>query len=349
MTRYREVNHLQRQVFRLREFLKRKADPRFLLYRLRWNYAARVDYVGAFPVNLDIEPTEACNLKCVMCPTGFNGAADKRMIDMDLTRRLIDEAAAHGTYSVKFTFRGEPALHRGLAEMVRYAKAKGIPEVQFTTNGIPYTEAKVRELVDAGLDRIIFSIDGADKETVERIRLGVDYDRLVANIKAFHRVRAERGGVKPFIRVQMVRTRDNWDQVDAFIALWKPWVDDIRINDVTDRGQGDHMAVGDQRPVGRARCPQPWQRMVVSSDGTVVPCCLDWNKAWTIGDATKEPLAAIWRGAKMEAMRQVQREGRLDEVTPCRGCAETASYVWERVPAGSARPPATRVKLPVIP
>jgi radical SAM protein with 4Fe4S-binding SPASM domain len=346
MGRYHEVNHLQRQYFRVREFFRRKADLRFLLYRLRWNYAAPLDYVGRFPVNLDIEPTEACNLGCVMCPTGINGAADKRMIDMDLTRRLIDQAAAHGTYSVKLTFRGEPALHRGLVEMVRYAKAKGIPEVQFNTNGIPFTDKKIRDLVDAGLDRIIFSIDGADKETVEKIRVGLDYDRLVDNVRAFHKVRAERGGVKPFIRVQMVRMRDNRDQVERFIEQWKPWVDDIRIADVTDRGQGGHLAVGDQRPVGRRRCPQPWQRMVVSSDGTVVPCCLDWNKEWVIGDANTEPLAMIWRGARMEAMRQVQRDNRLDETAPCRGCAEMASYVWERVPAGQVPPP--KVSLPVI-
>ena len=348
MAKYREINHLQRQYFHLREFFKRKADVRFLLYRLRWNYASRLDYVGRFPVNLDIEPTEACNLQCVMCPTGINGAADTRMIDMDLTRRLIDQAAAHGTYSVKLTFRGEPALHRGLVEMVRYAKEKGIAEVQFNTNGIPFTEKKIRDLVEAGLDRIIFSIDGADKATVEKIRVGLDYDRLVENVHAFHRVRAEHGGVKPFIRVQMVRTRDNCDQVDRFIEQWKPWVDDIRVNDVVDRGQGSHMAVGDQRPIGRRRCPQPWQRMVVTSDGKVVPCCLDWDKEWVIGDATREPLAAIWRGARMEAMRQVQRDGRLDEGRPCRGCTERQSYVWERVPGGAPPPPPPKVSLPVI-
>jgi radical SAM protein with 4Fe4S-binding SPASM domain len=247
---------------------------------------------------------------------------------------------------VKLTFRGEPALHRGLVEMVRYAKQKGIPEVQFTTNGTPYTEAKIRDLIDAGLDRVIFSLDGADRATVEGLRVGLDYDRVVGTIHAFHRLRAARARVKPFIRVQMVRTRENQAEVGRFIEQWKPWVDDIRINDVTDRGQGDHMAVGDQRPVARRRCPQPWQRMVVSSDGTVVPCCLDWSKTWVIGDATREPLAAIWRGARMEAMRQVQRDGRLDEVAPCRGCGETASYVWERV--SSPRPPATRRPLPVI-
>lgn len=333
MAKYREINRLQRHYYRVRELFKRHADLWFVLYRLRWNWAPRLDYVGRLPVHLDIEPTEACNLRCVMCPTGINGAADKRMIDMDLTKRVIDQAAENGTYSIKFTFRGEPALHRGLVEMVRYAKQRGISEVQFNTNGIPFTEAKIRDLIDAGLDRIIFSIDGADKETVEHIRLGLDYDRLVQNVHAFHRLRAERGQVKPFIRVQMVRTRTNWDQVDRFIEQWKPWVDDIRINDVTDRGQGPELSVNDQRPIGRRKCPQPWQRMVVSSDGQVVPCCLDWNKEWVIGDATREPLTAIWRGERMEAMRQVQRDGRLDEVKPCRGCAEAASYVWERVPA----------------
>lgn len=332
MTKYREINHVLRTYYRLREFLKRKADLRFLLYRLRWNYASACDYVGKFPVNLDIEPTEACNLQCVMCPTGFAGPDDPRMMDMGLAKRLIDQAAENGTYSVKFTFRGEPAIHRGLVEMVRYAKQRGIPEVQFTTNGIPFTERKIRDLIDAGLDRIIFSIDGADKQTVERIRLGVNYERLVENVLTFYRIREELGRVKPFIRVQMVRMKINQDQVGKFIEIWKPYADDIRIADVTNRGQGDQMGVGDQRPIGRRRCPQPWQRMVVTSDGQVVPCCLDWKKQWVIGDATKEPLQAIWTGPKMEAMRQVQRELRLDGVAPCRGCAETASYVWERVP-----------------
>jgi len=336
MARYREPGRWRRHYYRVREFLKRKADFRFLLYRLRWNHASAFDYVGTFPVNLDIEPTEACNLQCVMCPTGFAGPDDPRMIDMDLVKRLIDQAAANGTYSVKFTFRGEPAIHRGLVEMVRYAKAKGIPEVQFTTNGIPYTDRKVRDLIEADLDRIIFSIDGSEKETVERVRRGIDYDRLVQNVLAFYRLRQELGRAKPFIRVQMVRMKANYVQVERFVEMWKPYADDIRISDVTDRGQGDHMAVGDQRPIGRRRCPQPWQRMVVSSNGEVVPCCLDWDKRWVVGDATAQPLKEIWRGARMEAMRQVQRDLRLDEVSPCRGCTEIASYEWERVPLAAA-------------
>ena len=328
--RYREFNKNMRRLMAVVEFAKRGFDLRFLLYRMRWNYAARMDYVGRFPVNIDIEPTEACNLKCVMCPQSFEEFPETKMIDVGLAKRVIDEAAANGTYSVKFTWRGEPGLHKGLVEMVRYCKEKGIPEVQFTTNGTPYNETKARELVAAGLDRIIFSMDGASAETVETIRVGINYARTVDNIKMFHRLRKESGGVKPFIRLQMVRMKKNAHEVDQFIEQWKDIADDIRISDVTNRGQGGQLGVGDQIVAGRARCPQPWQRMVVSSNGEVVPCCADWRKDWVIGDAKTQSLKEIWRGPKMEQMRQIQRDLKLDDHAPCSKCFVKESFVWTK-------------------
>ncbi|MBI4590569.1 MAG: SPASM domain-containing protein [Candidatus Rokubacteria bacterium] len=319
----------------MREFLKRRCDPRFFLYRLKWNHAHRLDWVLPFPTNIDIEPTGRCNLKCVMCPQAFEEVSpeDARMIDLGLVRKVVDEAAGNGVYSIKFTWRGEPALHNGLVEMVRYCKSKGVPEVQFTTNGTPYTERKIRDLIEAGLDRIIFSLDGARKDTVEKIRVGLNYDRAVETIKTFHRLRGETGRIKPFIRIQMVRMEQNKDEVGDFIRTWKPYADDIRVADVTDRGQGGHLAVGDQVAVGRRRCPQPWQRMVVAPTGEVLPCCADWRKEWVIGDVRSQSLKEIWHGPKMEAMRQVQREMQLDQVSPCRTCFVAESYAWEKVAA----------------
>jgi radical SAM protein with 4Fe4S-binding SPASM domain len=337
MGTYRELNAWERWYYRARELFRRGLDLSFLWYRFKWNYAHKLDWVLPFPTNIDIEPTGRCNLRCIMCPQSFEGMTEdeSQMISMDLARKVIDEAAANGVYSVKFTWRGEPALHKGLVEMVRYAKTKGVPEVQFTTNGTPYTEQKIRDLILAGLDRIIFSMDGARKETVEKIRVGLNYDRAVENIKTFHRLRAEMGRRKPFIRIQMVRMKENAEEVGEFIEMWKPWVDDIRIADVTDRGQGGQLAVGDQVAAGRRRCPQPWQRMMVSPAGEVLPCCADWRKEWVIGDAKTQSLEEIWRGPKMEAMREVQREMRLDDVSPCRNCFDHSSYVWERVSKAS--------------
>jgi radical SAM protein with 4Fe4S-binding SPASM domain len=137
----------------------------------------------------------------------------------------------------------------------------------------------------------------------------------------------------------MVRMKDNQHEVDQFIEMWKPFVDDIRVEDVSNRGQGEGMAVGDWVAVGRKRCPQPWQRMVVARDGKVLPCCADWHREFIIGDATKQLLSEIWRGKNMERMRQVQRDVRLDEMSPCNSCYVKESFVWERRPSKAARPP----------
>ena len=105
-----------------------------------------------------------------------------------------------------------------------------------------------------------------------------------------------------------------------------------------DRGEGGHLSVGDPVAVGRRRCPRPWQRMVVAPTGEVMPCCADWRKEWVIGDARSQSLKEIWKGPKMEAMRNIQREMQLDQVSPCRTCFVPESYAWEEVAAADTPP-----------
>ena len=293
---------------------------RYWIYRAKWNYYPKYNIVPKFPFHVDIETTDACNLRCIMCVHGTTGVPNPGMIDKNFAKGLIDQVASYGGYSIKFNWRGEPSLHKDLIELVRYAKQKGILEVQMNTNGIPYNETKIRGLIEAGLDRIIFSVDGASKETYEKIRVGAKYEKLVENIKAFYSLRKELGKSKPLIRVQMVKMNENKDEVESFLKMWKPYVDDIKVNNVTDRGQGNALTAGDRISVGRTRCPQPWQRMVVAYDGTVMPCCADWYMKWIIGDAKKSDLKEIWKSQKMRKLRQLINELKLDEFEPCKNC-----------------------------
>jgi radical SAM protein with 4Fe4S-binding SPASM domain len=302
---------------------------KYSLYRLKWNYYPKLDIVSQFPFHVDIETTDACNLRCIMCVHGTSKVKDVGMMEMNFAKRLIDEVSYYKTYSIKFNWRGEPALHNGLVELVNYAKLKGILEVQFNTNGIPYDEKKIRELILAGLDRIIFSMDGAKKETYEKIRVGAVYEKLVNNVKSFYFIKKELKRRRPLIRIQMVRMKENKEEIKEFISMWKPYVDEIKINEVTNRGQGNVLSVGDMVAIGRRRCPQPWQRIVISRDGKVLPCCSDWNMKWIIGDAKKDDLKVIWKSKKMEELRQLIREIRLDEFEPCSHCFSRLSYVWK--------------------
>lgn len=328
---YKELYKTKRIFAFLKEIFKRNFDINFLLYRFKWNYYPKFNIVVRFPLHVDIEVTDKCNLHCVMCVHGQGEVPDTGFMDFDFACKLLDECKRSKVSSIKLNWRGEPALYSRLGDLIKYAKKIGIPEVQLNTNGNPFTKDRIEEVINAGLDRIIFSVDGVAKNTYEKIRVGGDYQRLINNIEHFIDFKKRMGLKKPFIRVQMVRMKENMHEVKGFINLWRGKVDDIRISDVTDRGQGGHLEVGDQVTVGRRRCPQPWQRLVVSWDGLVLPCCSDWYRKWIVGNAKKQSLGDIWRSEPMQKIRKLNLENKLNEFEPCKSCFVKESYQWKKI------------------
>jgi len=300
-------------------------------YRLEWNKAANEEYLPNKPLHIDIELSDACNLRCEMCAHGLGTVKNVGHMDEKLAKKLIDEASQIGVYSIKFNWRGEAILNPILPEMVRYAKEKGILEVAINTNGLPKISNLLIDTAKAGIDRLIFSVDGNSKETFESIRIGGDYERLVNNILEIIKWKEKNSSVKPFIRVQMVRSIKNAHEVEDFINFWQDKVDDVRISDVMDRGQGNQLSVGDQVTIGRRRCPQPFQRLVIARDGRVSPCCADWNQEYIIGNVFESSLLELWNSPKMKYMRDIQNKVELDKINICKNCYVKESYIWEKV------------------
>ncbi len=327
---YSETNALQRKINTLREILTRSGGLGFAWYRFKWNYFPKLNLVPPFPLHVDIEVTDACNLRCIMCVHGSGEPLKTGLIDHEFAKEMIRQVAAGGVYSIKFNWRGEPSLYKRLPELITYAKEQGIREVQINTNGLPFNKELIDKVVAAGLDRVIFSIDGNSAETYETIRVGGDFEKLVNIVESFIETRKRLKSVTPFIRVQMVRMQSNCHEVTGFIERWQGRVNDIRISDVTDRGQGDRLSVGDQVAVGRQICPQPWLRLVVSREGLVMPCCSDWYCRMVVGDANNESLKDIWHGKKMKKFRKAVRTGKLNDFEPCRSCFVKESYIWEK-------------------
>jgi len=298
-------------------------------YREEWSRAANEEYLPDHPLHIDIELSDACNLKCEMCAHGIGTVENVGFMDENMVFGLIDEAISINTYSIKLNWRGESLLNPILPMAVKYAKDKGILEISINTNGLPKNGSVLIETAESGIDRFIFSVDGYSKEVYESIRVKGDYNKLMDNIMALIKWKKDTNSVKPFLRVQMVRSKKNAHQVDDFIKFWQDKVDDVRISDVMDRGQGEVLSVGDQVTVGRRRCPQPFQRLVVGRDGRVSPCCADWEQKYIVGDITKrETLIDIWKGKKIQFMRDIQNHAELKKIDICKNCYVKESYIW---------------------
>ena len=155
-------------------------DKKFIEYRKRWQHQPKDFDPGDFPLFLDIEVTNACNLRCPFCATTISGDKYKKgFISMEHVDKILKEGAENGLYGVKFNIRGEPLLHPSIVDFVRSAKDKGLIDVYFNTNGMLLTEEMCRKLIDARLDRVSISFDGFTKEIYEGNSDGANLETLL--------------------------------------------------------------------------------------------------------------------------------------------------------------------------
>ncbi len=286
--------------------------------RINWHLNPRLHHVSKFPLHVDMEVSSICNLNCPMCYTttqAFKDKAKPGYIDMDLAKKIIDECASYGLYSMRLHARGEPFLHPKVFEIIEYMKKKGIKEVASLTHGGTLDEDKFEKLIDLGLDWLSISFDGIG-ETYEKIRYPLKFDDEIQKIKNYQKIKKRRGVTKPIVKVQAV-----WPAISAkpqeFYNIFSPITDQVASNPLIDYLGNDTDVVYEEN----FTCPQLWERLVICWDGKVMLCGNDEMNEHIIGDVTKESLYDVWHGKEMNKARQihVQHMG-VKQIEICKKC-----------------------------
>ena len=325
---------------------RKRTNYRHYLSSLR--RSASVDYL---PIKLDIENCSRCNFACTMCAVS-KWKKGKRAEDMTLQqfKDLIDEQ--YGLVEIKLNGLGE-ALMQGdeYFEMIRYARSKRI-WVRMTTNAsLLHLRDNYKKLIEADVNEIDISIDGADQKTFEGIRVQSDFDQVVKNCKLLN----EYCESLSLIRTKMwtLVQKGNYQKLPDHLHLANymrfknvvfsmnlhGWADpelkarnEGEIVDLTEDYLRHLMALG--RNLGlkvsfwdvnskfdvdeiKNRCPWPFERAVITSDLRTVPCCM-------IGDPDKYEIGKgksflqNWVSQEYKDFRQAHLDGRIPEV--CKAC-----------------------------
>ncbi len=304
-------------------------DAAYREYRRQWEENPRHFIVRDFPIHLDLEATNRCNLRCTFCDK-LPVLTKDQIGDMDfgLFTRIIDEGREGGLCSIKLSYRGEPLLHPRLAEMVAYAKKSGLLDVYFNTNAMLLTETMAEALIDAGLDRISISAEGTDPAAYAAMRRGADFSRLLANVERLRAVRERRGVDHPRIRVQTVRLPEI--DLAAYRRFWEPLADEVAALDFMDAAHREALV----DPT--FACPQLWQRMTVEVGGSVNPCNNDDFRRLSPGNARERSIRECWHDPAVALAREAHRQGQSHLLAACRDCVWRAAQIVKNRAARAA-------------
>lgn len=165
---------------------------------------------------LRVSVTDRCNLGCLYCgPEGGQKGGihpSELLTPEEIERAVRTICGIYGLRKVRLT-GGEPLMRKDLLRIVSSIKALGIKDLSMTTNG-HLLPGRARELKEAGLDRINFSMDTLRPERYRALTSGGDMGRLLEAIAS-----AEEAGLYP-VKLNMVPIRGlNEDEIASFAAL----------------------------------------------------------------------------------------------------------------------------------
>ncbi len=269
------------------------------------------DRAPAMPEIVQIESTNMCNAKCVFCPRD-DMHRKQGIMSVELFRKIVDECLELGITHVRMHNYGEALMDRNLVDKVRYAKERGIQEVGMISNGSLITEAVARGMIDAGLDAINISVDAAGKEVFESTRLGLKYDKVIANIERLVRLRAESGRRRPKLILSFVRQNNSADE-QAFIEHWRAIADKVHVTDLHNWGGTLNTESDVNYP-----CYRPWLTFTVLWDGRVSLCCADFDGKTILGDLNVASIREIWNAEPYRLARRQHLESGGPDI--CRSC-----------------------------
>lgn len=284
-----------------------------------------------FPKKIMLEVSGMCNDRCIFC-SNQKYKRTKKVVDDGLAIRIIKEAYDCGAREISFHGMGEPLICNRLKDYVALSKNLGYEYTYLDTNGALAIPDVINPIIDAGLDSIKFSISASNPEDYEKVQGRDDFDKVLDNLRKLSEYRKERGYHFKLI-VGFVETVFTIGQFQELKSLIGSYVDDLWLSPCQTQGgtmndeiEPIKLESNLQPPVDPIICREPFERLVVSSNGLIYACCMwDDSSDLVVGDASTDSLRDAWLSNKaMDIRRQHMTGVGLND--SCRRCDDYKLY-----------------------
>lgn len=283
-----------------------------------------------FPREIFLEVNNTCNHTCFFC-ANEKMTRDKSFIDDQLAKRVMKESFEAGAKDITFYATGEPLIFPLLSEYIRFAKQLGYEYVFLTSNGALSTNSKMKNIIDAGLDSIKFSVNAGTRESYKQVHGKDDFDKVINTIKEWDQYR-KKSASKLKMFVSFIPTQITKDEYHLLLQAIGDYIDQ-EVDQRECSNQGGNMLennkyeeINPENILGTLKthqltsvCPDPFNRITISSEGYLTACVVDYQNALVTADLSKVSIADAWNNEEFQQLRKKHLEDKL-EGTLCYNC-----------------------------
>jgi MoaA/NifB/PqqE/SkfB family radical SAM enzyme len=176
---------------------------------------ARLPRLAFYPFKIEVEHTTACDKKCIICEHTYWKEKSERL-SFEEFKRIIDQFPY--LLWINITGEGSGFLNPDFIKMIEYLRARDI-SVNFVDELDLLDEEKAKKLVEYGVNCIWISMDGATKETYEKIKVGCSFERTIENLKMLLRIKKEYKSPLPTICFRFVVNKLNYQEMPQMVEL----------------------------------------------------------------------------------------------------------------------------------
>lgn len=278
----------------------RRPSAYFNWIRSNYELERGVTTIRAKPTKLTIDPTNVCQLRCPLCPTGQRVQdRDKGHAEYEMIKRVIDEVG-ESVFFIDFFNWGEPLLNPRTEDLIRLASSKKIISSMSTNLSLPLSDERLERLVTSGLNELIVAADGISPETYGTYRRQGKLELVFENVRRIVALKQRLRRTTPVITWQFLVFSFNEHEMDRVRELSVELGVD-RLEFRTPFLQTDRFAVPEEdkksiagwrstnplfqiQTIGsvakksHSRCGWHYMSSAVNWDGTVTPCCTTFAK-----------------------------------------------------------------------
>lgn len=300
----------------------------------------------------NIETSNNCNMKCIMCPRTTQMTRKVETINDDDFESIIEQVSPHSKkdldgflqfieeeYGINELSRsenafyfyissqcvtlhgyGEPLIDPNIVHRIQACTKRNIP-TYFSCVPANINVDKIKDLMESGLTVIKFSIDSLDDIEAKEIRgKKNNFTEAYEKIEEILKLKSEKKFKTKIVCTMLDLSTDEKSilKQKRFIELFKNKDVFAYVKSLDNRWYNDlDEELQNKSHYDSQYCEFPWTSLTIMSNGNVVPCTQDYDAEMVFGNIRNESLETIWNSEKYNEFRQWHISGNYPKGNKC--------------------------------